>query len=243
MSKKLLVNIILVVILLASAGGLAYYRGKQSKDCSKILEKYAENHACILTSKGVMVFSLYNDAAPKSISHLKKLGNEDKFYDNLEFYRLVKDFVLQGGIQDMTLKTVGVENYDSKIKAKVALTEQKIETESNFSKLGFLETELKQLETEKFISTKDLNTRPFSYGSLSFANAGPGTNSTELFIVTGKDAGAANIKYLNGRFTNMGTIVEGQSILDTLNGLATDDPQSSSPKPLDRIEILELRVK
>jgi len=58
-----------------------------------------EEVAVIETEKGTIVFQFYLDDAPKTIENFKKLTN-DKFYDGLNFHRVVKEpkpFVIQGG--------------------------------------------------------------------------------------------------------------------------------------------------
>ena len=104
MSKKLILPAVFAVTTVSILGGLLAWRTSKQDNCNTILNSYGENHACILTNSGSMVFELYKDAAPKSIDKLKKISNEDKFYDNLEFYRVAKDFVIQGGIQDLKIK-------------------------------------------------------------------------------------------------------------------------------------------
>jgi peptidyl-prolyl cis-trans isomerase B (cyclophilin B) len=52
--------------------------------------------ATIKTSKGTMIFDLYNEEAPKTVQNFEKLSN-DGFYNNLNFHRVIPEFVLQGG--------------------------------------------------------------------------------------------------------------------------------------------------
>ena len=45
---------------------------------------------------GTMTLELYEDKAPITVKNFEKLV-EQKFYDNLIFHRIIKDFMIQGG--------------------------------------------------------------------------------------------------------------------------------------------------
>jgi len=55
----------------------------------------------IHTSKGVLTFELYDDAAPIAVANFKKLINEG-FYDGLSFHRVIPNFMIQGGCPNGT---------------------------------------------------------------------------------------------------------------------------------------------
>lgn len=244
MKKKVVANVILVLLLLSAAGGLVWSRTQKITSCDEKLKNFAENHACISTTRGLMVFELYPARAPKAVEVFKKLSNEDKFFNGLEFYRVVKDFVIQGGVQDLQIQSNGVTGFDDTIKKKFDLVEKNFDTEANFDALKLSEETKGSLEQEGFKSTPNLDTKPFEFGSISFANRGPNTNSTEIFIVTAKDKEAANIQSLNGKFTNFGQIVEGKEILEQLNGSELDvNNRFSDEKPAEPIKIIEIVTK
>ena len=50
----------------------------------------------IFTSKGEMTAELYDDDAPETVKNFVNLVKE-KFYDGLNFHRVIPDFVIQGG--------------------------------------------------------------------------------------------------------------------------------------------------
>lgn len=54
------------------------------------------NYVKVETSKGIMIAELYPEVAPITVENFQKLISE-KFYDNLTFHRIVKDFMIQGG--------------------------------------------------------------------------------------------------------------------------------------------------
>ncbi|MBL8709718.1 MAG: peptidylprolyl isomerase [Rhodospirillaceae bacterium] len=53
-------------------------------------------HCTISTSKGDMKLEMFPEAAPNSVANFYVLA-EDKFYDGLNFHRVIPGFVAQGG--------------------------------------------------------------------------------------------------------------------------------------------------
>jgi len=48
------------------------------------------------TSRGAIVYELFDEDAPKTVANFRKLASEG-FYDGLTFHRVIKDFMIQGG--------------------------------------------------------------------------------------------------------------------------------------------------
>jgi cyclophilin family peptidyl-prolyl cis-trans isomerase len=48
------------------------------------------------TSKGDIVFELFDADAPKTVQNFRKLA-EEGFYDGLKLHRIIRDFMIQGG--------------------------------------------------------------------------------------------------------------------------------------------------
>jgi cyclophilin family peptidyl-prolyl cis-trans isomerase len=57
--------------------------------------------ATMKTSEGDIVFELFDEDAPKTVSNFKKLAS-DGFYDGLIFHRIIDDFMIQGGCPEGT---------------------------------------------------------------------------------------------------------------------------------------------
>jgi cyclophilin family peptidyl-prolyl cis-trans isomerase len=53
------------------------------------------------TSKGEIVFEMFDDDAPKTVGNMRELA-EKGFYDGLTFHRIIRDFMIQGGCPEGT---------------------------------------------------------------------------------------------------------------------------------------------
>jgi peptidyl-prolyl cis-trans isomerase B (cyclophilin B) len=63
------------------------------------LEKF--NYAKITTDSGIIWLKLFNKETPIAVSNFATLAN-DGFYDNLNFHRVIPEFMAQGGCPDGT---------------------------------------------------------------------------------------------------------------------------------------------
>ena len=63
----------------------------------------------------------------------------------------------------------------------------------------------------------EFNSHKIVKGSLAMANAGPGTNGSQFFIVT-----AQATPWLDGAHTNFGKVIAGQGVVDVIGTTATD---------------------
>jgi peptidyl-prolyl cis-trans isomerase B (cyclophilin B) len=70
-------------------------------------------------------------------------------------------------------------------------------------------------------------------GALAMANAGPGTNGSQFFLVT-----AQACPWLDGKHTVFGHVSEGMDVLDRLESVETDS--SDRPREPVGIEAIEL---
>ncbi|MEI7890016.1 MAG: peptidylprolyl isomerase, partial [Actinomycetes bacterium] len=55
--------------------------------------------ATMNTTQGVIEIEFFDEDAPKTVENFRKLAAEG-FYDGLNFHRVIKDFMIQGGCPD-----------------------------------------------------------------------------------------------------------------------------------------------
>jgi cyclophilin family peptidyl-prolyl cis-trans isomerase len=80
----------------------------------------------------------------------------------------------------------------------------------------------------------EFNAHKIVKGSLAMANAGPGTNGSQFFIVT-----AEATPWLDGAHTNFGKVVAGQVVVDAIGSTATD----GRDRPRTPITINSIRIE
>jgi peptidyl-prolyl cis-trans isomerase B (cyclophilin B) len=120
------------------------------------------------TSRGEIVVELHAKDKPITVNNFVFLA-KDKFYDGINFHRVIPDFMIQGGCPQGTGTGGPGYRFDDEIKGK-----------TNVHKVG----------------------------SLSMANAGPGTNGSQFFI-THVETG-----YLDPKHTVFGQVIKGQDVVD-----------------------------
>jgi peptidyl-prolyl cis-trans isomerase B (cyclophilin B) len=59
------------------------------------------SEATLHTTAGPITVSFFDDDAPKTVENFRKLAG-DGFYDGLNFHRVIKDFMIQGGCPEGT---------------------------------------------------------------------------------------------------------------------------------------------
>jgi peptidyl-prolyl cis-trans isomerase B (cyclophilin B) len=122
------------------------------------------------TSRGEIVCALHAKDKPITVNNFVFLAKE-KFYDGINFHRVIADFMIQGGCPLGTGTGGPGYRFDDEIKGK-----------PNVHKVG----------------------------SLSMANAGPGTNGSQFFI-THVETG-----YLDPKHTVFGQVTKGQDVVNAI---------------------------
>src|SRR5262245_55733820 len=80
----------------------------------------------------------------------------------------------------------------------------------------------------------EINDHPIVRGSLAMANAGPGTNGSQFFIVT-----AQATPWLDGKHTNFGRVGGGQDVVEAIGTTSTD----GRDRPVEPQRVNTIRIE
>jgi cyclophilin family peptidyl-prolyl cis-trans isomerase len=175
---------------------LANSRNTEFNKAEQVLEKGKDYRAVIETSKGTMVFDLYQDKTPMTVNNFVFLAR-NKYYDGIVFHRVLEGFMAQTG--DPTGTGRGGPGY-------------------------------------KFGDETNTNLSHNAKGILSMANAGPGTNGSQFFILFKPQP------HLDGKHTVFGKVIEGDEVLDKITRVDPSRPGGTQPDVMTQVYIVEKSV-
>lgn len=207
----------------------AYAVNNPKADFPQLHKELAENEALVVlhTTHGSIRIKLFPQQAPLTVENFMTHA-KNGYYNGLSFHRVIKDFMIQGG-DPLGNGTGGESIWAGK-------------DDSIDSGHGFTD------EISAFL----YNIR----GSLSMANAGPGTNGSQFFINQNATDVRSNLSpqvypekiiqayqaggnpNLDGRHTVFGQVIEGMEVVDAIAGLETD--AQDKPKEEVRIQSIEI---
>lgn len=188
--------------------------------------------AVIKTNKGNITIDLYEDNAPTNVNNFVNLS-QINYYVGTKFHRLIPGLLLQGGDrntldEDLTNDGQGNPGYI-------------LDDEINWDSLNLSEEKRNILTSEGYSSKAGLTSIPLSNMTLAMANGGANTNGSQFFIVLAKSEDS-RVNELNGRFTTIGSVIEGQDVLNTITNITVDNPNLKSPRPSEDIIIEEVEI-
>jgi peptidylprolyl isomerase len=76
-------------------------------------------------------------------------------------------------------------------------------------------------------------------GTVTMANAGANTASSDFFINTVDNSGTNRYAGFDTSYTVFGTVTQGMDIVDAISNVPVDDPTGQSPKPLQDVTIVK----
>jgi cyclophilin family peptidyl-prolyl cis-trans isomerase len=212
-----------------------------TKPAGSKVDPAKEYFAVITTAKGPITIQFDVQAAPYTVTSFINLARNG-LYNGSKFHRVIKDFMAQGGIlpgissgpyrfpNEISASAVGLD----KIKVKDAdfilppPNKEQLETFGERTVAEFY-TALGYAFDESLPSLRVVR------GVIAMANAGPNTNTSQFFLVTGKQ----EFKGLNGKHTVFGVVVHGMDVVDDLQLV---NPQRQ-PGQGDVMETVEIFVK
>ncbi len=197
-----------------------------------ILESDKDYQAIIKTNFGEIKIDLFEKNAPNTVNNFVFLA-DDNYYDKVKFFRIEKDFVIQGGSR-LTLD----DNLQNDSQGGPGY---KFDDEINWKSIDLSEEKQKALKDEGYSSNPDVKSKKLEKYSIAMANAGPNTNGSQFFIVTGA-SDSENIQNLQGKHTVFGKVIEGKDVVDEINNVDILDAQSSTPRPAQDIIIEDVEI-
>ncbi len=211
-----------------------------SKPAGPDVDPEKEYYAVITTAKGPITILFDVKAAPYTVTSFITLARSGLFNGSY-FHRVIKGFMAQGGI--LPGLNSGPYRFPNEISA-TALGLDKIKvSEADFiippPKKEQLETFADRSVAEFYTALgykfdESLSSRRMVRGVIAMANAGPNTNSSQFFLVTGEQ----EFKGLNGKHTVFGEVAHGMEVVDNLN-LVTPQQRDQG----DQMEKVEIFVK
>lgn len=85
-----------------------------------------------------------------------------------------------------------------------------------------------------YVFEDEINDEPLVHGVLAMANAGPGTNGSQFFVVT-----TAATPWLDGAHTGFGRVIAGQEVVDSIGTTPTD----RRDRPKEEIRLLSVAIE
>lgn len=192
-------------------------------------EVLSGKHVVVLkTSKGDITVELDADAAPKTVTNFVALAKAG-YYDNLNFHRVIPDFMIQGG--DPNGNGTGGSSiygpaFEDEINANTYGLDKKLVKDVAAGQelpAEIADLTLKELyERQGYQYNDELRSLPMTRGALAMANAGPNTNASQFFIVQAKET-----PWLDGKHTVFGKVTAGMDVVDAIVNAPRD--QSDVP--------------
>ncbi|RLG14337.1 MAG: peptidylprolyl isomerase [Candidatus Nanohalarchaeota archaeon] len=95
--KKIIFGLLILLVLASGCTSGNIAEQKVNNSATTLKDNIMENRiAVIQTNHGTMEFELFEKRAPITTKNFIDLANK-KYYDNLTFHRVIKDFMIQGG--------------------------------------------------------------------------------------------------------------------------------------------------
>ena len=190
--KKLYLILLLGICLLLGGCGSDYTVGNIEGYHYEETEEVT-NYVKILTNKNkVILIELYPDIAPITVANFQKLVSE-KFYDNLLFHRVIKDFMIQTG--DPLANGTGGSDETIKGEFEANGVENNLKHEEGVVSMA-------RTDDQNPDTTEDFNSA-----------------SSQFFICVNSND---NIGYLDGNYAAFGKVIAGYDNVLEISKVATD---------------------
>lgn len=195
------------------------------------MPKAGDEIAVIETSVGDITVRFFPEEAPKAVQNFIALAKQG-YYDGLEFYRVINEFMIQSGSPDNT-GTGGQSSFgkgfENEISPKLhhlhgALCMAHSE-EKNSNQSQWYIVQNKVLSTSYYTSLADSQRADASCGY------------TEKVIEAYKKDGGA--PWCDGKYTVFGQVIDGLDVVDRIGRMRTDD----NDRPVEAVTVTRVTIQ
>lgn len=214
--------VVLLILLVGGIGAVSCYRCGGSE---RAVPGEPEHPVAVVeTERGEIRIRLLPEAAPRTVENFIALAKEG-YFDDITWHRVVPEYVIQTG--DPSGTGDGGKTFDGKplyneISAEAIGIDKALV--GDFERLDFLRTYYRDYykadadqfldrtlqefyESMGFAYTPGLKTHRALKGAVGMAHAGPGTATSQWFIITDKAQ-----PHLDGAFTFFGEVIDGLDV-------------------------------
>ena len=173
---------------------------------------FAEETAVVETSLGTFEITLYRSDAPKTVENFTKLSSQN-YYNGILFHRISKGFVIQAGDPQTKDKSL-MSRWGS---GGSSIYGAKFEDELNKDTKSYKEG--------------------YQKGVLAMANAGPGTNGSQFFVLLEDQT-----SWMPHNYTIFGRVTKGMDVVTKIG----DEPivnGDNDGRPVNDIVINKITIK
>ncbi|MCA9386156.1 peptidylprolyl isomerase [Candidatus Dojkabacteria bacterium] len=190
----------------------------------------SDYQAVLYTSEGNITLDLFEQNAPQTVNNFVFLATEG-YYDGVKVHLLINDFAFQTGSRNSL-----DSDYSDDGEGGPGYT---VPDEVNWDSLDIPQRQRVDLEALGYISAPNLQSRPIKEYSLMMANSGEGGTGGSQFIIITADSNDTRLIPLRGKHTVFGEVIDGFSVVDSINmaEVEFDDTSEDSPYPKDEIVI------
>jgi peptidylprolyl isomerase len=194
----------------------------------------AENTLVVETSRGTIISELYPQVAPISVERIKTLTRQ-KFFDGLEFFRVIEGFMDQTGDPQNTGEggsTLADIRAEFSFRRGADVRETVVASDKpNTGFIGILpvtgqSNAMMAISADGKTQTQGL----FCTGVLGIARAGdPDSGNSQFFFMRAANEG------LNGKYTPFGRVVQG---MDAVKSIKAGEPVNPPRDKMIRVRLL-----
>jgi len=187
--------------------------------------------AVMSTNYGNITLDLFEGNSPSNVNNFVFLANNG-YYNGTKFHRLIPNLLLQGGDRYSLDDDLGNDGRGG--------PGYFLDDELNLASIGLSAARQSELISRGYKNRSDISSIPLAKYRLAMANAGPNTNGSQFFFIVGDDN---RITDLQGRFTVIGQVISGFSVLDSISKVEVIETNSNLPRPVSPLVLQQVLIR